>query len=121
MLTGAAVYNGLDGAGRDAVAHEVMDACGGHPDRSGRYHYHGLPSCIDDAGDGHSALFGYALDGFGIYGRRGDDGAILSNADLDACHGHSHAIEWDGRTVELYHYHATWEYPYTAGCLRGRR
>lgn len=26
---------------------------------------------------------------------------------------------WDGRTARLYHYHATWDFPYTIGCLRG--
>ena len=39
--------------------------------------------------------------------------------DLDACHGHTHAILWDGASKEMYHYHATWDFPYTIGCLRG--
>ncbi|HAA27323.1 MAG TPA: hypothetical protein DCE56_06130 [Cyanobacteria bacterium UBA8553] len=26
---------------------------------------------------------------------------------------------WDVKQVNLYHYHATWEYPYTVGCYRG--
>ncbi|HAJ61709.1 MAG TPA: hypothetical protein DCP31_22720 [Cyanobacteria bacterium UBA8543] len=59
------------------------------------------------------------MDGFGIYGHRGEGGKVLTNADLDACHGHTHPIEWDGKQVNLYHYHATWEYPYTVGCYRG--
>lgn len=119
MTTGVVLFNGLDAAGRDAVAHEIQDHCNGHPERQGVYHYHSGSDCFDDPGTGHSALLGYALDGFGIYGPRGDDGAALSTADLDECHGHVHAIEWDGETVERYHYHLTADYPYTLGCFRG--
>ena len=64
-------------------------------------------------------LLGYAADGFGIYGVRGVNGETLTNADLDECHGHTHAITWNGATVTLYHYHATYEFPYTLGCFRG--
>ena len=67
----------------------------------------------------HSAVVGYALDGFPITGRRGDAGKLLSNADLDACHGHVGTIVVDGKRVRTYHYHATLEYPYTLGCFHG--
>jgi hypothetical protein len=86
---------------------------------SGTYHYHSLTSCLADPGSGHSALLGYARDGFGIYGVRGETGAIVTDADLDECHGHTHAITWNGQSVSMYHYHATYEYPYTLGCFRG--
>jgi hypothetical protein len=119
LLTGATFYDALDGGGRDAVAHETQDACQAHPEMSGEYHYHSVTTCIADPGSGHSALVGYARDGFGIYGVRGENGQTLTNADLDECHGHTHAIEWDGATVTLYHYHATYEYPYTLGCYKG--
>lgn len=119
MLTGAYIFNGLDALGRDAVAHEIQDRCQGHPERSGSYHYHSLSLCADDPGVGHSTLVGYALDGFGIYGRRGEDGQELSSADLDACHGHSHEVDWDGQRRVMFHYHATLDYPYTVGCYRG--
>lgn len=119
LLSGGYFFNALDGPGRDAVAHEVQDDCQGHPERTGAYHYHNLTNCMDDPGTGHSNLLGYAFDGFGIYGHRGENGQDLTNADLDACHGHTHAISWDGQTVTMYHYHATWEYPYTVGCYRG--
>ena len=46
----------------------------------------------------HSGLQGYAYDGFGIFGVYGEDGELLSTADLDECHGHTHEIEWDGET-----------------------
>ena len=119
MLTGAYVFNGLDALGRDAVAHEIQDRCQGHPERSGAYHYHSLSLCAEDPGEEHSTLVGYALDGFGIYGRRGEDGQELSSTDLDACHGHSHEVDWDGQRRVMFHYHATLDYPYTVGCYRG--
>ena len=117
--SGVVLFNAFDALLRDAVAHEVQDHCDGHPQESSVYHYHGLSACFDDPGTGHSALFAYALDGFGIYGTRGENGEELSNADLDECHGHVHEITWDDETVELYHYHATIEFPYTVGCFRG--
>jgi YHYH protein len=70
-LTGVAIYNALDVQQRDAPAHEIQDACNGHPERSGQYHYHDWSDCIQDkAGQArqHSDLVGYALDGFGIHG-----------------------------------------------------
>ncbi|BBL70957.1 YHYH protein [Methylogaea oryzae] len=118
--SGAAIFNALDAMGRDAPAYEIQDRCDGHPERRGRYHYHTASRCIgDSAQDRHSDLAGYALDGFGIYGRRGENGQPLSNADLDVCHGHTHAILWDGVPVRLYHYHLTAEFPYSLGCYRG--
>lgn len=119
MLSGAPIFNAVDAGGRDAVAHELQDSCEGHPEVRGQYHYHSLTSCIDDSGSGHSKLLGYALDGFGIYGTRGENGQEMTDATLDECHGHTHEIEWDGKTVVMYHYHATAEYPYTVGCFRG--
>jgi hypothetical protein len=120
-LSGAAIYNALDAMGRDAGAHELQDTCSGHPERSGQYHYHDLSKCFADSSKSnqHSALVGYVLDGFGIYGLQGENGKVLENADLDACHGHSHKIDWDGKTVEMYHYHFTRAYPYTIGCYKG--
>lgn len=119
MLTGAVLYNALDGEGRDAAAHEELDSCNGHPDQSGVYHYHAYSPCFSDPGTGHSNLLGYAKDGFGIYGLRGENGTIVTDGDLDACHGHTHAITWNGTTVTMYHYHFTYEYPYSLGCFTG--
>ena len=121
LLTGSVLFNALDAPGRDAIAHETQDSCQGHPQQAGVYHYHWVTTCIDDKrlADGHSALVGYALDGFGIFGRFGEKGAALSSSDLDACHGHTHAIPWNGKMVVMYHYHATWDFPYTIGCFHG--
>lgn len=121
-LTGVEIFSGLDGLGRDAAAHEIQDNCKGHPAARGQYHYHSWSPCIPDAAGQagkHSDLTGYMLDGFGIYGPVGEKGKRLSNADLDACHGHSHTINWDGQEVGMYHYHFTDEYPYSIGCFKG--
>lgn len=45
-------------------------------------------------------------------------GAIAHEV-LDGCHGRTSPVAWDGETVDLYHYVATAEYPYTVGCYRG--
>ncbi len=119
MLSGVLIFNAFDANGRDAPANEAQDSCQGHPQNAGLYHYHSLSSCLEDTSAGHSALMGYAFDGFGIYGYYGEDGGELTNADLDECHGHTHMIEWDGQMVEMYHYHATHEFPYVVGCYRG--
>ncbi|MEP6729975.1 MAG: YHYH protein, partial [bacterium] len=122
--SGAALYNALDGAGRDAAAHEVQDRCAGHPQGMGQYHYHSWSTCFHDAAESqsqHSDLIGYALDGYGVFGQFGEDGRRLANSNLDACHGHTHAILWDGQSRTMYHYHMTREYPYSVGCFHGVR
>lgn len=121
-LTGVGIFNGLDGEGRDAAAHEIQDNCNGHPAMRGQYHYHSWSPCIPDASGAagaHSDLVGYMLDGFGIYGPVGEKGKRLENSDLDACHGHAHSISWDGKQVVMYHYHFTDAYPYAIGCFKG--
>jgi hypothetical protein len=115
---GVVLFNALDAQGRDAAAHEVLDGCDGHPERTGQYHRHTVPSCVPATAAG-STLVGYALDGFGIFVERRPDGAMPTNAELDACHGRTSAVPWDGATVTMYHYVATAEYPYTVGCFRG--
>jgi hypothetical protein len=117
-LSGVAIFNALDAAGRDAVAHEVQDRCNGHPEMRGEYHYHGPSPCIAGA-TARSALVGYALDGFGIYSGYDENGKEITNADLDECHGRVSRIAWDGKETTMYHYVLTREYPYTVACFRG--
>ena len=119
LSDGVFLYNALDDAGRDAVAHETQDECNGHPDGRERYHYHDVPVCIRDAAKGTSTLVGYAIDGYGIYVERDAQGNLPTNADLDACHGRTSPVKWDGKVVTMYHYDATLEYPYTLGCYHG--
>jgi YHYH protein len=116
---GVLVYNALDGEGRDAAAHEILDSCGGHPDMSSTYHHHDIPSCILDKATGPSTLVGYTADGYGIYVERDAQGALLTNASLDGCHGRTSPVVWNGKKKAIYHYDATLEYPYTVGCYHG--
>ena len=127
---GVAIFNSLDANSynnqgiwhQNAVVVEAsgFDACHGHTAPGGFYHHHQNPLCLYVADPAnHSPIVGYAFDGFGIYGHLGEDGQDLTNADLDECHGHTHLIEWAGQQVMMYHYHATWEFPYTVGCFRG--
>jgi len=119
MLSGVLIFSAFDAGGNDAVAHEVQDNCDGHPQKTGFYHYHSLSDCIKDNATGHSGLVGYAFDGYGLYGYYGEDGKELTNDDLDECHAHAHMIGWNGQMVEMYHYHATHEFPYVVGCFHG--
>jgi hypothetical protein len=105
----------------DPIAGLPVDRCWGHPYNT-QYHYHGYSwKCIPEQGkvNAHSPLFGYAMDGFGVYGPRGEHGKLLTNDDLDECHGHVGKIKWDGVLKEMYHYHLNNEYPYGPGCYRG--
>lgn len=120
-VTGVAIYDAFDAAGYDGVAHELQDACHGHPDQSSTYHYHGwLQACVPDNGSEsqNSSLLGYAADGFGIYGPW-YGGKLLTSADLDECHGTTSAVMWDGKLVTMYHYVSTYDFPYTLGCYKG--
>jgi len=97
------------------------DRCFGHP-FSGMYHYHGYSwKCFPNKGAAGrpSPLYGYAMDGFGVYGPYGENGQLIHNTQLDVCHGHYGWIKWDGVWKYMYHYHVNNEYPYSIGCFRG--
>ncbi len=117
-LNGVAIFNAIDDAGRDAVAHEVQDLCNGHPQMRGEYHYHGPSPCLPNE-TANEQLIGYALDGFGIYSMYDADGKELTDANLDQCHGRVSEVEWNGKRQAIYHYVLTREYPYTIGCFKG--
>ncbi len=92
-----------------------LDACGGHPQPDGPYHYHLTPHVINDLLEKNgitevsctyieqssNTILAYARDGFPIYGYEESDGSTPS--DLDECSGHF------GPTAEfpdgIYHYH----------------
>jgi hypothetical protein len=119
LTDGVPLFDALDAGGRDAAAHEVLDNCDGHPGPDGTYHHHTIPSCLLSSATGSATLVGYALDGFGIYVERDAAGALLTNSDLDVCHGRTSTVPWDGTQSSIYHYVATAEYPYTIGCYHG--
>ena len=108
----------LDSTGRDELAHEIQDACTGGPQPGGGYHRHALSECTPHI-DLRNALVGYALDGFGIFSPYDQNGKELTTRDLDACHGKTSKISWEGKTVSMYHYVMTRDYPYTVACFRG--
>ncbi|MCX6262930.1 MAG: YHYH protein [Bacteroidetes bacterium] len=75
-----------------------FDDAGGHINLMAGYHYHaatGMSTKITQT-DGHAAMIGYALDGFGMYERLSASGAEYT--DLDASRGHYDATRG-------YHYH----------------
>ncbi|OWF53182.1 glutenin, high molecular weight subunit DX5-like [Mizuhopecten yessoensis] len=112
--TGVVIFNPLNREGQNAVegdTAEQLDECSGHADRMGVYHYHALPTNCLYKGE-EDELIGVARDGFPIYGPMASDlKREVMNSDLDECHG---------RFVNgQYRYHATNQFPYFLGCLRG--
>lgn len=98
------------------------DQCFGHPYYQ-QYHYHAYSwKCFPNQGTtGQSPVFGFALDGFPITGPRAADSHMLTNAELDECHGTTSPITMpDGTVVTTYHYVLNREYPYSVGCFRGK-
>ena len=103
----------------------ALDTCGGHIDPGGWYHWHATSTDIDTVFEetdvaAHCALeqdssaqFGYAFDGFPMFGSTEADGSPA--VDLDDCNGHV------GMTVlgETYHYHASEDFPNLPACLVG--
>jgi YHYH protein len=120
MRNGVPLFSPFDAGGRDAVATEIQDGCDAHPEKTGQYHYHGLSTCLYKTSNrSRSVLLGWALDGFGIYAERDSKGTMLSSADLDACHGRTSKVKWNGKQRRMFHYVATLDFPYTVACYRG--
>jgi hypothetical protein len=119
-IDGIPILDGYDAAGNDAAAVETQDVCHGHPNQNFGYHYHSLSPCIlSTQALTHTTLVGWALDGFGIYVEYNSQGQLLTDSDLDACHGRTSVVPWHGKMVDIYHYDMTFEFPYTVGCFRG--
>lgn len=105
----------------------ALDPCGGHVDPGGWYHWHATATDIEASFEHEGveaechleqssrALFGYAFDGYPIYGSADPDGQAPT--DLDDCRGH------EGPTAEypdgVYHYHASLAFPNLPQCLVG--
>ncbi|MFM7130670.1 MAG: YHYH protein [bacterium] len=123
-LNGVVFFNPFEQEGMNAVEgySEVwLDACCGHPQQTGVYHYHKYPSCVKspfvDNGRQHSPLLGFAFDGFPLYGPHESEAAMARDAKgdkaLDVCNGHSD-------TARGYHYHVTpGRFPYILGGYAG--
>lgn len=104
----------------------ALDVCGGHIDPGGWYHWHATSTDIETAFEAEdviadcalaqdsSAMFGYAFDGFALYGSTDVDGTVPT--DLDQCNGHVGTTAEGGET---YHYHASASFPNLPACLVG--
>ncbi|HUI04165.1 MAG TPA: YHYH protein [Acidimicrobiales bacterium] len=119
-VNGIPIDDGFDADGNDAAAVETQDECHGHPNGPNGYHYHSLSPCLlSKKALTHTTQVGWALDGFGIYVEYNARGQLLTDASLDACHGRTSVVKWQGKYVDIYHYDMTMEFPYTVGCFKG--
>lgn len=112
-LNGVPFYNQYAGPSTP-LTNEIMsfDQYWGHPAPGGRYHYHVEPLYLTTVKASKSALMGFLLDGFPVYGPE-ENGALVTNAMLDAYHGHTHAtIDYPNG---IYHYHINATDPYING------
>ena len=111
-LNGVPFYNQYAGPSQPLTSEIYsFDQYSGHPTAGGNYHYHVEPVSLTTK-VGKSALIGFLLDGFPVYGPT-ENGKTVTNSDLDVYHGHSH------KTTEypdgIYHYHITSTDPYING------
>ena len=111
-INGVPIFNQYAGPNQP-LTNEInsFDQYNGHPQQSGQYHYHVEPLYIT-VNKGKSALLGFLLDGFPVYGPE-ENSKTITNADLDDYHGHF------GVTADypngIYHYHITSSDPYING------
>ena len=111
-VNGVALFNQYNGQNRPlTVEVDTFDQYDGHPTPTNEYHYHAEPFSITKSA-GSSALVGFLLDGFPVYGPV-ENGKRVTNADLDQLHGHT-SITADYPNG-IYHYHITDADPYING------
>jgi YHYH protein len=111
-LNGVPFFNQY-AAGGSPLTNEIngFDQWWGHPQNTGMYHYHVEPKYLTTVKASKSALMGFLLDGFPVYGPEETNGS--APAGLDVYHGHTHV------TVDypagIYHYHISTAAPYING------
>ncbi|WP_080053785.1 YHYH protein [Spirosoma aerolatum] len=112
-LNGVAFFNQYAGPNQP-LTNEVVsfDQWWGHPSPSSEYHYHVEPLYLTTVKGTKSALLGFLLDGFPVYGPE-ENGATVAASSLDAYHGHTHATA--DYPNGIYHYHITSSDPYING------
>ena len=114
VATNGVVFFNQYAAGNAPLTNEIIsfDQFSGHPAQQNNYHYHKEPVYL--TASSASALVGWALDGFPVYGPKNPDG---STPVLDKCNGQfSITPEFPSG---IYHYHATAVSPYLIGCYAG--
>ena len=120
---GVSFYNPYDGGGIDAPSSICFDEFNAHASPDGNYHYHQYSPYADQFYEGgHSSIFGYAADGFPVYGPWEYDGQLASELTgkmaLNECNGHTDPIRG-------FHYHAvsidldSEGFPWILGCFHG--
>eukprot|EP00930_Biecheleria_cincta_P038500 TRINITY_DN2643_c0_g1_i2.p1 TRINITY_DN2643_c0_g1~~TRINITY_DN2643_c0_g1_i2.p1 ORF type:complete len:439 (-),score=31.54 TRINITY_DN2643_c0_g1_i2:158-1393(-) len=85
-VNGVYIYSPFTGISTVAPYDETLDTCNGHP-ANGQYHYHGFSPCLHSetavqtgSSIPHSKIYGWAYDGFPIYGPYGySDGSDSSS------------------------------------------
>lgn len=91
-VNGVAIFNWQDGTSyegqrvweNDAFHFEAydLDICPGHS-ANGHYHHHSHPVCLSDQlgdkGDKHSPIYGFAADGYPVYGPWQADGVLAQS------------------------------------------
>ena len=112
-LNGVPFFNQYAGPNQPLTGEIVsFDQYWGHPAPGGMYHYHVEPLYLTTVKATKSALIGFLLDGFPVYGPE-ENGSPVVNSQLDVYHGHKHV------TTEypngIYHYHITNTDPYING------
>jgi hypothetical protein len=112
-LNGVPFFNQYAGPGQP-LTNEVVsfDQWWGHPAPSSEYHYHVEPKYLTTVKASKSALLGFLLDGFPVYGPE-ENGTTVTNAMLDVYHGHTAAT--GDYPSGIYHYHITNTDPYING------
>lgn len=112
-INGVPLFNQYAGPSQP-LTNEItsFDQYWGHPQQTGQYHYHVEPKYLTTVKVTKSSLLGFLLDGFPVYGPE-ENGAAVTNAMLDAYHGHTAATaDYPGG---IYHYHITSTDPYING------
>lgn len=112
-VNGVPFFNQYAGPSQPLTGEIVsFDQWWGHPAQRGDYHYHVEPLFLTTVKASRSALLGFLLDGFPVYGPE-ENGSPVPESALDEFHGHT------GPTTEypdgIYHYHVTNTDPYING------
>jgi hypothetical protein len=113
-INGVALYNQYAGPNNQALTGEIasFDQFYGHPQNTGQYHYHVEPIYLTTVKVTKAALLGFLLDGFPVYGPE-ENGVNITNAMLDAYHGHISVTS--DYPNGIYHYHINNTDPYING------
>lgn len=112
-LNGVPFFNQYAGPNQP-LTNEIVsfDKYWGHPAPGGVYHYHVEPLFLTTVKATKSAIMGFLLDGFPVYGPE-EFGVAVDESKLDIYHGHTNpTTEYPNG---IYHYHVTNKDPYING------